>query len=220
MAQSRYDAVVTDMESARVGLEHSLTMREVLEQENEKLRSENEKVARDLEVMGSEIQRIIESRQHKQTLLNMHDAELSKVSQARARKLQKLQREYRKLQSRNRELRETVRRYKNALKEARETPPVKLQSHHGASSAESMKEKPVTPESSPVMTLLNGTMKLLNLNTASVNDFVGLLGLREPMAEEVIANRPYRLRGELLAKHVIPNETFAVIKDRITAVPH
>jgi len=43
------------------------------------------------------------------------------------------------------------------------------------------------------------------------------LGLTKSMAEKVVASRPYRLRGELVAKKVIPKATFDVIKDRITA---
>jgi len=39
------------------------------------------------------------------------------------------------------------------------------------------------------------------------------------VAEEVVSNRPYRLRGELVAKNVIPKVTFDEIKGRITAAP-
>ena len=39
------------------------------------------------------------------------------------------------------------------------------------------------------------------------------------VAEEVVSNRPYRLRGELVAKNVIPKATFDEIKGRITASP-
>jgi hypothetical protein len=45
------------------------------------------------------------------------------------------------------------------------------------------------------------------------------LGLSREVAENVVSNRPYRLRGELVAKNVIPKATFDEIKDRITASP-
>ena len=45
------------------------------------------------------------------------------------------------------------------------------------------------------------------------------LGLSRDVAEEVVSNRPYRLRGELVAKNVIPKVTFDEIKGRITASP-
>ena len=220
VAQHRHDAAVADMELARMNLEESRMMREALERKNEQLRSENERVALGLEVMGSEIQRIKENREHERALLDVHDAELEKVGQARTRKLLALQHAYRKLQNRNRALRGTVRRYQKELKETRESSPSPRPSHDGASPAESMMNEHVAPELPPDTSRLNGATGRVNLNTASVNDFVVVLGLLEPMAAKVIANRPYRLRGELLSKHVMPNTTFDVIQDSITAVPH
>jgi hypothetical protein len=39
------------------------------------------------------------------------------------------------------------------------------------------------------------------------------------VAERVVSNRPYRIKGELVAKNVMPKATFDVIKDRITVTP-
>ena len=66
---------------------------------------------------------------------------------------------------------------------------------------------------------LKNSLALVNINAATAKDLVLFLGLTRNMAEKVIANRPYRLRGELVAKNVVPMATFNVIKDRITAVP-
>ena len=60
-------------------------------------------------------------------------------------------------------------------------------------------------------------MAHVNINTASVNDLVLFLGLTKEMAQGVVENRPYRLRGELVAKQVVPKATFDDIKGRITA---
>ena len=59
----------------------------------------------------------------------------------------------------------------------------------------------------------------MNINKASVSNLVLSLGLSREAAEDVVANRPYRLRGELVAKNVIPKSTFDEIKGRITAAP-
>lgn len=56
----------------------------------------------------------------------------------------------------------------------------------------------------------------VNINTASANDMVLFLGLSKEVAERVIANRPYRIKGEMVAKNVVPKTTFDAIKDRIT----
>jgi hypothetical protein len=34
-----------------------------------------------------------------------------------------------------------------------------------------------------------------------------------------VANRPYRVKGELVAKNVVPKDTFDLIKDRINVSP-
>jgi DNA uptake protein ComE-like DNA-binding protein len=74
--------------------------------------------------------------------------------------------------------------------------------------------KIVTP---PTLPKIGGD--LVNINKASVSDLVLMLGLNREVAEDVVSNRPYRLRGELVAKNIIPKATFDEIKDRITASP-
>jgi len=76
--------------------------------------------------------------------------------------------------------------------------------------------KPVPP---PIAVPVNGTATPVNINTASANDLELFLGLTKEVADKVVSNRPYRLRGELISKQVVPKATFDVIKDRITAAP-
>lgn len=59
----------------------------------------------------------------------------------------------------------------------------------------------------------------MNVNKASASDMVLVLGLNKDMADRVVSNRPYRVKGELVAKNVVPKETFDMIKDRITVSP-
>ncbi len=59
----------------------------------------------------------------------------------------------------------------------------------------------------------------MNVNKASATDMVLVLGLNKDMADRVVSNRPYRVKGELVAKNVVPKETFDMIKDRITVSP-
>ena len=67
--------------------------------------------------------------------------------------------------------------------------------------------KPVPPQmgQSPV-----------SVNTAPAVDLVLLLGLSKEQADKVIANRPYRVKGELVAKNVLPKMVFDGVKDKIT----
>jgi DNA uptake protein ComE-like DNA-binding protein len=59
----------------------------------------------------------------------------------------------------------------------------------------------------------------VNLNKATAGDMVLALGLSKDMADRIVANRPYRVKGELVAKNVVPKETFDMIKDRISVIP-
>ncbi len=219
VAQNRYDAVVADMESAKADLETHQIIREELERKNEKLRADTEKTAQDVKVMEAEIQRIKDKREGERALLEARDAEAAQISRSRIRTVRELRHAYRTLNSQHLALQRTVRRYQKELKEALGSASAP-RSHNEASPAESVTEQRPATESPPVTTPLNGAARLLNLNTASMNDFVVLLGLLKPMAEKVIANRPYRVRGELLAKHVIPGETFDRIKNSVTAAPN
>ena len=58
--------------------------------------------------------------------------------------------------------------------------------------------------------------KSVNMNTASSNDMVLFLGLTKEQADRVVNNRPYRIKGELVAKSVIPKAKFDSIKGQIT----
>jgi DNA uptake protein ComE-like DNA-binding protein len=226
VSTKKYEAAVADMESAKTDLEKSRMMREAVEQETERLKKENEKVAMDLELMASEIQRIKEGRASERDLLTAREAEVAKKSQMITAKFGKVQQEYQKLKSQNRALKDTIQRYQKELKEARQAKverdaevPEAMASKMTPSKSNAVVASIPKPSSdpAPVVTPSKGSLAPVNINTASANDLVLFLGLTKNMAEKVIANRPYRLRGELVAKQVVPKATFDVIKDRITA---
>ena len=56
----------------------------------------------------------------------------------------------------------------------------------------------------------------MNINRVSASDLVLFLGLKQEEADRIVSNRPYRVKGELVAKNVVPKETFDLIKDRIS----
>ena len=59
----------------------------------------------------------------------------------------------------------------------------------------------------------------MNVNKASASDMILFLGLKKDEADRIVTNRPYRVKGELVAKNVVPKETFDMIKDRISVSP-
>lgn len=228
VSKKKYEAAVADKTLAKNELEKSEMLRNTLEKEIRKLKGQNEKVSADLEMMGSEVKRIKEDRENERLLLESRQADLEKEAQAASLRAAKFQREFQKVKSQNNALKSTVVRYQKELKEARKRRAVDA----------TRVPPPATtpPEPKPIMNTLpspgqsvsqqaaasldplqRGAPAPVNINTASANDMVLLLGLTKEMAEKVVDNRPYRLRGELVAKQVIPKARFDAIKDRITA---
>ena len=55
----------------------------------------------------------------------------------------------------------------------------------------------------------------LNINEASQQDIMKVLGLDAETAERIIEHRPYPSKLDLLGRMVVPEEIYVAIKDRI-----
>jgi len=234
VSKSKYEASVADMESAKADLEKSRMHQEALEEQIRNLKGLNEKISTDLEMMTTEVQRIKEGRKNEHALLETRERELDQEKTQLTAKLRVVMDQYQKVKAQNKALKDTVLRYQKELKDTRESTAggavgamkpsetsamSKRESAPPVSSSVTASSKPpgaklVTP---PTLPKIGGD--LVNINKAPVSDLVLMLGLSREVAEDVVSNRPYRLRGELVAKNVIPKATFDEIKDRITASP-
>ncbi len=221
ISKSKYEAAVSDMESAKAELEKMRMHRDALEQQIETLKGANDSVSTDLEMMTAEVQRIKEGREGEQALLSSRKKELETQQRRLQSKYKRLTKEYQKLKGQNKTLKSTVVRYQKELKGSREkkmasitTPSPTMKSkttpadQHGSHS---------TPPPSKGAEAPQKVVQLVNINKASASDLILFLGMTKEMADSVVKNRPYRLRGELVAKQVVPKTTFDAIKDRITA---
>lgn len=236
VSKTQYEGALSDMESAKVELEKSRMHQEALEEQIGNLKGLNEKISTDLEMMTTEVQRIKEGRKNEHTLLETRERELDEERAQLSTKLRVIGAQYQKIKAQNTTLKKTVLRYKKELKDSHESPQSSMGLTGGRSSTSTtssakrnlsspvtskagMPSKPKAPKiaSLPKMPAAGGN--LVNINKASVSDLVLTLGLSRGVAEEVVSNRPYRLRGELVAKNVIPKATFDEIKGRITASP-
>ncbi len=234
VSKTKYEDTVSDMESAKAELEKSRMHQQALEEQIRNLKSLNEKISTDLEVMTTEVQRIKEGRQNEQTLMETREREIDQEKEKLSMKLRVISAQYQKVKAQNKTLKNTVLRYKKELKDSRGSavdstrPVMKSSTKRAVKSPKSSmaKSSPVStlstpkvskPIASPVKTKLSNT--LVNINNASVSDLVLNLGLSRDLAEDVVSHRPYRLRGELVAKNVITKAKFDEIKSRITAAP-
>ncbi|HTW44057.1 MAG TPA: helix-hairpin-helix domain-containing protein [Acidobacteriaceae bacterium] len=59
--------------------------------------------------------------------------------------------------------------------------------------------------------------EIININYSSEERLLTLPGINHDLAMEIIRNRPYATPTDLIAKHVLTQEEFDKIKDRLTA---
>ncbi len=219
--KGKYETTVAALEVTKTELKKRRMQYEALEEENEKLLADHEKAAFDLEMLSDEIEQIKESQRSERDALAARETQLQSDRAALASKLREMQHVFQQLKSQNRTLRDAVRRYEKNLQEARHAIAKNSTQASRASEQTAVEPPPVAskPPPPPVAVPFNETVTPVNINTASANDLELFLGLTKDEADKVVLNRPYRLRGELVSKQVVPKATFDVIKDRITAAP-
>ena len=62
-----------------------------------------------------------------------------------------------------------------------------------------------------------GNNELVDLNSASKTQLIGLPGIGEAHAQKIIDGRPYREKSDLVRKNIISEKTYELIADKVIA---
>jgi competence protein ComEA len=76
---------------------------------------------------------------------------------------------------------------------------------------------PAAKPSKPKPAAKPAAAQLIDINTASAQELSALKGIGDVRAADIIKNRPYKGKDELLQKKIIPPAVYAGIKDKIIA---
>lgn len=223
VGKSQYMEAIAEAETAKTDLERTRAQKTALEQQVKTLKDLNSKQMADNELISAELQRIKESRDKERGSIEGRTKDLDqRVKELTSQNLA-LRREYEGMKRINETLKATVARYQKELKERpRVAEPGAVSAAPRPPASLPQPVPPVTtppPQPGSPVPGAQAGVGPVNINTASVGDMTLYLGLTKDMAERVIINRPYKLKGELVAKNVVPKATFDVIKDKITVTP-
>ena len=76
---------------------------------------------------------------------------------------------------------------------------------------------PTAKPSKPKPAAISAPAQLIDVNTASEQELSALKGIGDVRAANIVKNRPYKSKDELVQKNIIPVAVYAAIKDKIIA---
>ena len=229
VSKEKYVAATAEADTIKADLEKARAQKNALEQQVKSLKDANGKLTADSEFMSAELQRIKDSRDKERSSIDTRGKELEQKVKEMSAQHRMLKQEYEDVKKHNETLKSTVARYQKELKERERSialptlpspksptslPPSSSSSSAGEVAPPASKISPPSAIQQPPSP--SAGVAPINVNTASPSDLVLFLGLTKDMAERVVANRPYKIKGELVAKNIMPKATFDLLKERIT----
>lgn len=226
VSKEKYVAATTEVDTIKADLEKARAQKSALEQQVKSLKDANGKLTADSEFMSAELQRIKDSRDKERSSIDTRGKELEQKVKEMSAQHRMLKQEYEDVKKHNETLKSTVARYQKELKERERSialptlpspkSPIPAPSSPQPTDVAPPSAKIAPPPAMPQPPPPSAGVAPINVNTASPSDLVLFLGLTKDMAERVVANRPYKIKGELVAKNIMPKATFDLLKERIT----
>ena len=221
VSDKKYQAVLADADAARSDLERARAQKNALEQQVKTLKDLNAKFGSESQIARDELQRIQHGRDKERDTIDLRTKELEdRVKQLTAQN-RNLKQEYEEARRHNEQLKSLVARYQKEMKErSRSLSPDMGSSMPPPSGSSSSSSKSASPPS-----MFGGPVErppapaVLNINKAPSTELVLSLGVTQDVADRIVSNRPYKVKGELVAKNLVPKDVFDDIKDRITVTP-
>ena len=213
VSQKKYEEAMTDAESYRSELALARAQKNALEQQVKTLKDLNMKFGNEAQVAHDELERIQHGRDKERGSVEGRTKELEAHVRQLSFQNRVLRQEYEGVKRHNETLKSLVARYQKELKDqSRSVPGAPTPSTSSVNPAPAVIPVPPVKDAQPMPSSMN-------VNKASAGDMVLVLGLSKEVADRIVANRPYRVKGELVAKNVVPKDTFDLIKDRISVSP-
>lgn len=214
VSQSKYEEAMADADSTKSELALARAQKNALEQQVKTLKDLNMKFGNEAQVAHDELERIQHGRDKERGSVEGRTKDLESSVRQLSFQNRALRHEYEDVKRHNDTLKSLVARYQKELKDQSRSVTGAL-----APSVPSANPAPSGMPASPAMTAPQPLPSSMNVNKASAGDMVLVLGLSKDLADRIVTNRPYRVKGELVAKNVVPKETFDLIKDRISVSP-
>jgi len=217
VSDRKYQEALAETESAKTELATTRAQKSALEQQVKTLKDLNVKFGNEAQAARDELERIQYGRDKERGSAEGRTKELEERVKQLAAQNRSLRQEYEDTKRHNETLKSLVARYQKELKDQSRSaggtlaPTMPPTAAPGAMPPPPSAVKP--PEGGP------GAGGVTNVNRASSSEMVLLLGLPKDVADRIVSNRPYKVKGELVAKNVVPKETFDMIKDRISVSP-
>jgi DNA uptake protein ComE-like DNA-binding protein len=200
---------LAEADNVKMELEKTRQQKSAMEQQVRTLKELNVKFGNEAQVVRDELQRIEHGRDAERGTIEGRTKELEDKVKALSAQNKNVRQEYQDVKRHNDSLKSLVARYQKELKD---------RSHAGAPAQAAT----LTPSQAPSGAATGSPAAVsaaMNINKVSASDMILFLGLKQDEADRIVSNRPYRVKGELVAKNVVPKETFDLIKDRISVSP-